>query len=118
MNMVLEKKKIDLISKYLIFKNKNKINSNCNNSYIQKFKKKDFYNNLTTRYKKPNNHMCLRIIKKLPLYLINNGITTNRSLTNKNKCSNNNSTSINSKNHISNSKVMKGKKINNNSNLK
>ena len=118
MNMVLEKKKIDLISKYLIFKNKNKINSNCNNSYIQKFKKKDFYNNLTTRYKKPNNHMCLRIIKKLPLYLINNGIITNRSLTNKNKCSNNNSTSINSKNHISNSKVMKGKKINNNSNLK
>ena len=118
MNMLLEKKKIDLISKYLLLKNKKKmINSSNNNSYTKKYMKKDFYNNLTTRYKKPNNRMCLRIIKKLPLYLINNGIITNRSLTNKYKCSNN-STSLNSKNHVSNSKVMKGKKINNNSNVK
>ena len=117
MNMLLEKKKIDLISKYLIVKNKKKINSTCNNTYTKKYIRKNFYNSLTTRYKKPNNHMCLRIIKKLPLNLINNGIISNRSLTNKNKCSNN-STSLNSKNHVSNSKVMKGKKINNNSNVK
>jgi hypothetical protein len=113
-NMILEQKKINLLSRYLSYKkiNKGRINNNSNNKFNNK-NIKDYKDNNHT-YNKHNNS-CLRIIKKFPLKISQNGNLTNRESTNiKNYLKRNNiSNSQNFKNQNSISKLLKEKQIKN-----
>ncbi len=106
-NMMLEQKKINLLSKYLSYKkiSKGRSNNNSNNKFVN-------YNN--QNYNKHNNS-CLRIIKKFPLKISQNGNLTNRESKNiKNYLKRNNiSNSQNFKNQNSISKILKEKQIKN-----
>ena len=81
MNILLEKKKMNLISKYLSNKKSNRTTINTNNNSNKK-KKGNNYKNLTCRTKKQSNNTCLKIIKKIP-FISQKGNLTNRSLSNK-----------------------------------
>ena len=113
-NMILEQKKINLLSRYLSYKkiNKGRINNNSNNKFNNK-NIKDYKDNNQT-YNKHNNS-CLRIIKKFPLKISQNGNLTNRESINiKNYLKRNNiSNSQNFKNQNSISKILKEKQIKN-----
>ena len=102
-NMMLEQKKINLLSRYLSYKKIS--NGRTNNS----FNKKD-NNKIVNKIYSKHNNSCLRIIKKFPLKISNNGNLTNRDR--------NNSSSQNSKNQMSVSKIIKANisKINKNTN--
>ena len=111
-NMMLEQKKINLLSRYLSYKKIS--NGRTNNS----FNKKD-NNKIVNKIYSKHNNSCLRIIKKFPLKISNNGNLTNRDSKNEKNCLNrNNSSSQNSKNQISVSKIIKANisKINKNTN--
>ena len=113
-NVILEQKKINLLSRYLSYKkiNKGRINNNSNNKFNNK-NIKDYKDNNQT-YNKHNNS-CLRIIKKFPLKISQNGNLTNRESINiKNYLKRNNiSNSQNFKNQNSISKILKEKQIKN-----
>ena len=98
MNMLLDKKKMNLITKYLSNKKTTKRNTNSNN-------KLSYNNNNKDNVHK--NNTCLKIIKKLPLNISQNGNLTNRSSKNINIRRNSGSTSQNTKNQISTSKILK-----------
>ena len=99
MNILLDTKRMDLISKYLSNQKTNKRNSNSNN----KINKSNKVVNNTHKI----NNTCLKI-QKMPLYISQNGNFTNRSLKNK-TCRKNSSssTSQNSKNKASITKNLK-----------
>ena len=113
-NVIFEQKKINLLSRYLSYKkiNKGRINNNSNNKFNNK-NIKDYKDNNQT-YNKHNNS-CLRIIKKFPLKISQNGNLTNRESINiKNYLKRNNiSNSQNFKNQNSISKILKEKQIKN-----
>ncbi len=98
MNILLDNKKMNLISKYLSNQKNNKRNSNSNN-------KLNYKNNKDCHSHKLNN-TCLKI-QKIPLYISQNGNLSNRSSTNKTLRRNSNSTSQNSKSKVSVSKIIK-----------
>ena len=99
MNILLDTKRMNLISKYLSNQKTNKRNSNSNN----KINKSNKVVNNTHKI----NNTCLKI-QKMPLYISQNGNFTNRSLKNK-TCRKNSSssTSQNSKNKASITKNLK-----------
>ena len=107
-NTMLEQKKINLLSKYLSYKkiSKGRSNNNSNNKFVN-------YNN--QNYNKHNNS-CLRIIKKFPLKISQNGNLTNRESVHIINYLNRNNNSQNLKNQNSISKIMKAKQIKNNNN--
>ena len=107
-NTMLEQKKINLLSKYLSYKkiSKGRSNNNSNNKIVN-------YNN--QNYNKHNNS-CLRIIKKFPLKISQNGNLTNRESVHIINYLNRNNNSQNLKNQNSISKLMKAKQIKNNNN--
>ena len=98
MNILLDTKRMNLISKYLSNQKTNIRNSNSNNKLNKS-------NKVVNNIHKLNN-TCLKI-QKIPLYISQNGNFTNRSSKNKTFRKNNNSTSQNSKNKVSMSKMLK-----------
>ena len=100
MNMFLDNKKMNLISKYFSNKKTNKRNINNYN----KFNYKNNINNKNNIHKL--NNTCLKI-HKIPLNISQNGNLTNRSTNNKTLRRNSSSASQNSKNKVSISKILK-----------
>ena len=100
MNMFLDNKKMNLISKYFSNKKTNKRNTNNHN----KFNYKNNFNDKNNTHKL--NNTCLKI-HKIPLNISQNGNLTNRSTNNKTLRRNSSSASQNSKNKVSISKILK-----------
>ncbi len=100
MNMFLDNKKMNLISKYFSNKKTNKRNTNNHN----KFNYKNNFNDKNNTHKL--NNTCLKI-HKIPLNISQNGNLTNRSTNNKTLRRNSSSASQNSKKKVSISKILK-----------
>ena len=100
MNMFLDNKKMNLISKYFSNKKTNKRNTNNHN----KFNYKNNFNDKINTHKL--NNTCLKI-HKIPLNISQNGNLTNRSTNNKTLRRNSSSASQNSKKKVSISKILK-----------
>ena len=106
-NMMLEQKRVNLLSRYLSYKkiNNGRVNNNSNNKIVNKNSNNKILNKIYSRH----NNSCLRIIKKFPLKISQQGNLTNRESKNdfNNINRNNSSTSQNTKNQISISKIIK-----------
>ena len=100
MNMFLDNKKMNLISKYFSNKKTNKRNTNNHN----KFNYKNNFNDKNNTHKL--NNTCLKI-HKIPLNISQNGNLTNRSTNNKTLRRNSSSASQNSKKKVSISTILK-----------
>ena len=106
-NMMLEQKKVNLLSRYLSYKKIN--NGRSNNNSSNKISNKNNNNKILNKIYSRHNNSCLRIIKKFPLKISQQGNLTNRESKNdfNNINRNNSSTSQNTKNQISISKIIK-----------